>query len=145
MESPPQYLPLTAFLPHRPPMLLLDRLLEHGEAHAVCEAHVVSDGLFVDEGGVSALIALELFAQAAAAHIGYEWYVRGDAAGLRAGALLGTRRIDLLVDRLTVGDRLVVRATHVMSMPPVAQYEGTLFREGEVIASGTISVAAGVG
>jgi predicted hotdog family 3-hydroxylacyl-ACP dehydratase len=137
------YPPLTAFVPHRPPMLLLERLLSHDETHAVCEARIRPDWIFVEDGGVSALVALELFAQTAAAHVGYLGYVAGGT--MASGALLGTRRLDLAVDRYEVGDVLEVRVEQVMSMPPAAQYDCALLRGGEVIASGTINVAIGVG
>lgn len=135
------YPPLTAFMPHRPPMLVLDALVHCDETTAVCARTIRAGDVFVEEDGVSALLALELFAQTAAAHFGYLGMLRG--GGMASGALLGTRRLELEIDRYRVGDALEVRATQVMSMPPAAQYECTLTRAGEVVARGTINVAMG--
>lgn len=133
--------PLTAFMPHRPPMLLLDRMVACTDAEAICEKTIREDDVFVEDGGISALVALELFAQTAAAHFGYLGMARG--SGFASGALLGTRKLELGVARLAVGDALEVRVTQVMSMPPAAQYECALSRGGETIAKGTINVAMG--
>lgn len=140
-ERAPEFPPLTAFMPHRPPMLMLDRMIACDEREARCEKTLREGDLLVEEGEASALITLELFAQTAAAHFGYLGFSRG--GGFASGALLGTRRIELDEPRLRVGERLVIRARQVMSMPPAAQYECELSREGVVIARGTINVAMG--
>ena len=140
MTEPPSFPPLAAFMPHRPPMLLLDTLVEHGEEHVVCDKTFGPSDLFVEDGRITALVAIELFAQAAAAHFGYSGLVRGGAAA--TGALLGARRIDLLVPSYPVGERLVVRARQIGLMPPAAQYECSLEdAAGTVLAHGTINVA----
>lgn len=133
--------PLTDFMPHRAPMLWLDRMIACSETDVVCEKTIAGDDPFVENGALSSLVALELFAQTAAAHFGYLALSKG--AGMTSGALLGTRRLDLLVASVDVGDTLLVRATQVMSMPPAAQYECELVRSGETIARGTINVAMG--
>ena len=133
--------PLAAFMPHRPPMLMLDRLLACTDTEASC-AKVFREGEpFVEGGRVSALVALELFAQTAAAHFGYLGYTRG--GGMASGALLGSRKLELAVPSYAVGEELVVRVTQVMSMPPAAQYECTIARGEQVVARGTINVAMG--
>lgn len=136
-----EYPPLTAFMPHRPPMLVLDALVSCDERTVVCSRTIREGDVFVEGGEVSALLALELFAQAAAAHFGYLGMKRG--SGMASGALLGTRKLELDVDRYRVGDVLEVRAEQVMSMPPAAQYDCTLARGGEIVARGTINVAMG--
>ena len=133
--------PLTAFMPHRAPMLLLDRMIACTDSEAICTKTIRADDLFVEGGGITTLVALELFAQTAAAHFGYLGLSRG--SGFASGALLGTRKLELSVDRLRTGDVLEIRAVQVMSMPPAAQYECTLARGGETIARGTINVAMG--
>ena len=139
----PAFPPLVDFMPHRPPMLLLDALLEHSELDVVCERTFREGDFFVEEGRVTALVTIELFAQAAAAHFGYANLARGPVTA--SGALLGARRIDLLVPSYGVGERLVVRARQVGMMPPAAQYECTIEGEGgAVLARGSINVAMGI-
>ncbi len=135
--------PLEQFMPHRPPMLLLDALVAHDDEVAVCEKTFTERDPFVEGGEVSSFVALELFAQAAAAHFGYEGLARGGKA--TSGALLGARKIDLSVDHFVVGQKLIVRVQRAMSMPPMAQFECTLTDDqGITLAAGTINVAMGV-
>jgi predicted hotdog family 3-hydroxylacyl-ACP dehydratase len=136
--------PPTAFMPHRPPMLLVDRLLAHDLENVTIEKTFRAGELFVEGDVVSGFVVVELFAQAAAAHFGYAGLVAGGA--FASGALLGTRKIDLAVPSLPIERRLEVRAHQVFAMPPAAQYDCTLLdvTDGEtVLATGTINVAMG--
>lgn len=132
-----------AFMPHRAPMLFVDRLLHHDGRRAVVEKTFRVDDPFVEDGKVSAFIALELFAQGAAAHFGYAALRSGILTS--SGALLGTRGIDLEVPVLEVGRTLEVHVEQVLSMPPAAQYACRLLdaASGATLASGTINVALG--
>ena len=124
-------------------MLLLDRMIEHAGEGVVCEKTFREDDPFVEDGRISSLVALELFAQAAAAHFAYQGWLRGGV--MSSGALLGTRRLDLEVPSIGVGERVLVRATQVLAIPPAAQFECTLERasDGTRIAAGSINVAFG--
>jgi predicted hotdog family 3-hydroxylacyl-ACP dehydratase len=137
------YPPLTSFMPHRPPMLVLDSLSAWSENAVVCSRLVREGDLFVVDGKLSSIFAIELFAQAAAAHFGYAGMQRGGA--MASGALLGSRRIDLFVPHFEVGQELSVRANQVMAMPPAAQYECEVLADGVRLAAGTVNVAMGIG
>lgn len=135
--------PLSSFMPHRPPMLLLDALVAHDEDEAVCEKTFTDEDPFVENGQVSGFVALELFAQAAAAHFGYEGLASGGKP--QSGALLGARKIDLSRGSFAVGEKLTIRVKRAMSMPPMAQFECVLTGpDGSTLAVGTINVAMGV-
>ncbi len=133
--------PLVAFMPHRPPMLMLDRMISHAADECVCTKTFREGDPLVEDGGVTSLVAIELFAQAAAAHFGYAGYLEG---GRRtSGALLGTRKIDLAVARFALGEEIVVRARQLFAIPPAAQFECTAQIAGTTVAEGTINVAMG--
>jgi predicted hotdog family 3-hydroxylacyl-ACP dehydratase len=135
--------PLEQFMPHRAPMLLIDALVAHDGDDAVCEKTFTDRDPFVQNGVVSSFIALELFAQAAAAHFGYEGLSSGGKA--TSGALLGARKIDLSCDTFPVGEKLTIKVKRAMSLPPMAQFECVLANDrGDVLAVGTINVAMGV-
>ncbi len=53
------YPPLEAILPHRPPMILLDRVEEAGDGYLVCSVTLREDSPFVDDGAVSPVVATE--------------------------------------------------------------------------------------
>ena len=105
------------------------------------EDHIMS-GVATGPGEVSPLIAIELFAQSAAVLMSHR--TSGTDPNPVAGALLGTRGITTEVDRLKVGDVLIVRATEKWGQGALAQFECELFRVSgeseERCASGSINV-----
>lgn len=122
-------------------MLMIDALVAHSEDECTCTKTFREGDPLVEGGRVSALAVIELFAQAAAAHFGYAGILRGGA--LSSGALLGTRRIDLALGTLAIGDEITIVARRAMAIPPMAQFECTASIGGRVIASGSINVAMG--
>lgn len=78
------------FVPHRPPLLLLDSLEEVSESSCLTRLRVDPDAWYADaEGAMPAWFGLELMAQTAAAHAGWK-HRHAEAPG--GGYLLGTRR-----------------------------------------------------
>ena len=133
--------PLAAFMPHRPPMLMLDRMISHTLEQCVCTKTFRAGDPLVENGAVSSLVTLELFAQTAAAHFGYSGFLLGGL--MTSGALLGTRRIDLAVGRFEVEKEIIIRAKQVFAIAPAAQFECTAEIDGVRVAEGTINVAMG--
>ena len=72
--------PIVELVPHRPPMLLLDRVLAYDGECVTCETVLRPDSPFADQGHVPAVVGIEYMAQTIAA-----------GAGLR-GARKGRRR-----------------------------------------------------
>jgi predicted hotdog family 3-hydroxylacyl-ACP dehydratase len=96
-------------LPHRGEMVLLHQVLEHDDEQTVCRAEIDSISLFRDaDGSVPAWIGLEIMAQCIAAHAGLcGWAAAGP---VRAGLLLGTRRMEFYCPRYIPGQSLRIRA-----------------------------------
>ena len=105
----PAFPPLATLLPHAPPMLLLDRVLEHGEDWILVETTIAADHPFFDPaaGGVPCHVGIELMAQACGAFAGLGSLAEGRPPAL--GFLLGTRMFTSSVARFMAGDRLTVR------------------------------------
>lgn len=131
----------TAFMPHRPPMLMIDALDAHSDDACTCTKTFRAGDPLVEGDHVSALVVIELFAQTAAAHFGYAGLVRGGA--MASGALLGTRKIELEVGTLPVGAPITIEARRTLAMPPMAQFECEARLAGRTIARGSINVAMG--
>jgi predicted hotdog family 3-hydroxylacyl-ACP dehydratase len=138
-----RYPPPVVFMPHRPPMLMIDALVAHSDDACTCTKSFREGDPLVENGRVSTLVTIELFAQTAAAHFGYAGFLAG--GGMSSGALLGTRKIDLATAWLAVGQPITITAKRVMAMPPMAQFDCEASIDGRVIATGTINVAMGVG
>lgn len=132
---------LAALVPHGPPMLLVDELVRHEGRSLTCRAVIRDDHPFLEPDGVPALVAIELFAQTAAALVGLLAPAGGPS--MQSGALLGTRQVRLHVPAFAVGDELLIRCTEAWTIGPAAQIECTLTREGITLAEGSINVMAG--
>ena len=133
--------PLDRFMPHRPPMRMIDAMITHTADECVCVKTFHRGDPLVEGDSVTSLVAIELFAQTAAAHFGYSGFVLGGA--MTSGALLGTRKIDLAVGSFAIETEIVVRVKQLFAIPPAAQFECALEIGGALVASGTINVAMG--
>ncbi|MDB4285717.1 hydroxymyristoyl-ACP dehydratase [bacterium] len=58
-------------IPQRPPMVMIDRLEDHGEDTTVTSLLVSPDNLFFEEGKLKEPALVEAIAQTAAARVGY--------------------------------------------------------------------------
>lgn len=136
MSSPSS---LERLMPHRPPMLLLDRVLEHDTTSIVCQARVHEHSPFVRHGAMPAVATLEHMAQATAAWLGLRAIERGEPVGV--GYLVGSRQLELAVDELGAGEELEVRAEHVWGEEQFATFACSVHRGGVRVASAVLSVA----
>lgn len=132
---------IAALVPHRPPMLLVDALVAHEHRRIVCRSTIREGHPFLQGGEVSMLVAVELFAQSAAALVGLLAPPGGPS--MTTGALLGSREVRFFADALTLGDEVEIRCEEVMTLGPTAQIECALYRDGAKIAEGSVNVMAG--
>ena len=114
--------------PHRPPMLLLDTLVEVGAADkgglTICETEIRAGNPFVGQHGLlDPLVICELAAQAFAVRQGYSGACRGQAAA--KGYLVGVRSAESTAPVYS-GDRLRI------AVRAVAELEGFIMAEAEV-------------
>jgi predicted hotdog family 3-hydroxylacyl-ACP dehydratase len=101
-------LSLTRLLPHRAPMILLDRVLLSDPAFLDAQVSIRADSLFLRNGVVPAWVGVEYMAQTCACYAGIEARARGEAA--RVGFLLGAREYRTTVAGFELGASLRVRA-----------------------------------
>ncbi|MBW2461171.1 MAG: hypothetical protein JRH11_05960 [Deltaproteobacteria bacterium] len=134
---------VVAQMPHQPPMRLIDEVVSVEGGHIQCRSRIQDDHILLDNGRVSALAAIELFAQAAAALMVY----RATKAGVTptGGYLLGTRKVDLEVDYFLIGDELTIDVNELWGNGPLAQFECSVAQGDTVLATGSINVAAAGG
>jgi predicted hotdog family 3-hydroxylacyl-ACP dehydratase len=101
-------LPLDArlYLPHRPPMSLIDRIVELGEDSLQTEVTIGPTTMFLRDGAVPAWVGVEYMAQSCAAFAGCEARARGDQ--VRVGFLLGAREYRTVVSGFELGSVLRV-------------------------------------
>jgi predicted hotdog family 3-hydroxylacyl-ACP dehydratase len=130
-------LPITAYVPHRGVMLLLDQLLVADERHAICQVVVPCDGQFVHCGAVPAWIGLEYMAQTIAAWSGHRW---AHSRKPRMGLLLGCRRYEAYQPTFAVGTVLQVQVQHQFAgQNGMDLFDCTICDAGAVVAIGRVS------
>ncbi len=101
--------PAEDLLVHRPPMLLLDAVLDHRQDGILALTRVDAGAWYADaDGAMPAWFGLELMAQAIAAYAGLEKRARGGEP--RLGYLLGTRAYACTLPAFPAGSELEVHA-----------------------------------
>jgi predicted hotdog family 3-hydroxylacyl-ACP dehydratase len=131
-------MPAAAFIPHRPPMRLVDTLISYGDSGGVVEASPAADCILVDaDGALDEAALVELLAQGYAVIKGYSDLLQGKE--ISEGYLVGVRKLRV-IGRARAGERLLVRIRTVGSFEGFAVAEGEIERDSETIASGTIKL-----
>lgn len=131
-------LPAERFIPHRPPMRLVERLLSYDDAAGEVEAILAADSILIDaDGTLDAVALVELLAQSYAVIKGYDDRLQGKEVS--EGYLVGVRKM-----RVTgcahAGERLLVRIRTVGSFEGFAVVEGEIENASEIIARGTLKL-----
>ena len=141
------YPAITELVPHGPPMLALEELVDHAPGRAVARMTVRPDALMVrtEADGrrvVPAVATLEYMAQAVAACLGHEAYRAG--GGVRVGMVIACKRLDLVRETIAVGEELVVRVEQVRGNDHVSHFDGAVEgADGAAIASATLTLVHG--
>lgn len=133
--------PIVELLPHRPPMQLVDALLDDGDEFARTETTVRRDAMFANEDGWPGWVGAELMAQTVAAWGGLQR--RKNAQKVQLGFLLGTRRYECAVPTFPVGARLeILGKLELVSDQGLAVFDCAIFMNGasEPVATAHLNV-----
>lgn len=139
MSDAARFPPVAELVPHEPPMLLVDELIEWSPEVARVRATIRAGSPFVTGDGMPATILLEHMAQAIAVANGMADRVAGRVSG-EIGLLLGTRELELHCQQLAIGEVLELRVVREFSDGKLARYACTTTRAGELLARATINV-----
>jgi predicted hotdog family 3-hydroxylacyl-ACP dehydratase len=132
-----------SLIPHSGPSCLLDAVLSVGQSGAVCRASLPADHPYMTDTGVHPLLAIELFAQAAAVH---RALADEGASEVPAGGRLAAAQVKVHVRRLDAGTRLLVLVEPDASLGGLVRFAGKLLTDGEekrLVAVGTVSIVVG--
>jgi len=134
------FLPMPAdrLVPHRPPLCLIDRLLEFNGQTGVVESVIGSGNIFLNEdGSIPSLTLVELIAQASAAVKGYEDMTQGKA--IKRGFLVNIREIRFM-GQCFKGDKLYIKIEITKTISGFLIVNGEVERSGDIIAIGTLKL-----
>lgn len=132
--------PAMKFLPHRPPMSLINRLLARDRAVGSARAEVISPkaGIFVQGQALAPEYFIELIAQTAAAATGHD-AVEDSASGSQ-GYLVGVDEFSW-PGQVMAGEQLEVAIQKTFAFGQVSIMEGWVRNSrGEEVARGKVRV-----
>lgn len=130
---------ITALVPHRDTMLLIDRLIEASDDHALGEVLIGEDSRFYRPGcGVPVYVGIEYMAQTVAAYDGVQRMKTGAPPAI--GFLLGTRRFVSSKHYFQDQDHLTIRADKVFFDGGMASFDCTININGEPSITATLNV-----
>jgi predicted hotdog family 3-hydroxylacyl-ACP dehydratase len=123
---------------HRPPMLLLDKVIGYNEAEVVASVIISESSRFLTPEGVPGHVAIEFMAQACGAYAGAIALDAG--APVKIGLLLGTRMCRVLVPWFRVGDQLMVSASMVFHDEQLAAFDCKIEIGDRLVADAQLKV-----
>lgn len=125
-------------VPHKPPMLIVNKLLEVKERESITEVQISKDTIFVSEDGrLDDASYPEIIAQSIAAQEGFRKI--GNGNGSAKGFLLGVKNLEIF-GSAQIGDTLRVSASKVAKYGEFGVIKGEIFKGEDVIARGEIKV-----
>ncbi|MBF6568211.1 MAG: 3-hydroxylacyl-ACP dehydratase [Candidatus Binataceae bacterium] len=134
---PCQY-PIATLLPHRPPMVLLDKVTGYDDNSLIAEVTITQASLFLGPQGVPGHVGIEYMAQACGAYAGAQALDSGDS--VKIGLLLGTRDYRVMVPYFRRGDRLLIAVAMVFRDEPVAAFACSITIGGKIAAEAQLKV-----
>lgn len=129
---------IDALLIHRPPMLLLDKVVSYDDATLIASVIITGSSQFLTSEGVPGHLAIEYMAQVCGAYAGAMALDAG--APVKIGLLLGTRLCRVLVPWFRVGDRLFISASLVFHDAQIAAFDCKIEIEGQLVAEAQLKV-----
>lgn len=129
---------ITELLPHRPPMVLLDEVLTFDDPTATCRVTLNEASMFMEQGVLRAVVALEYMAQCVGVCTSLRALTRGEPVS--AGYLIGARELQLEREQFQAGDELLVEATLAFDGEKMGSFDCRVLRRDELVACGVLSV-----
>jgi len=133
------FAPVGDYVPHRPPMLMIDEIVEVAVLRSICRATLRPQCPFAIDGRVHPSALIELAAQAVAVSVGV--IARREGRAVRRGFVIGSRDCTFAVDSLAVGDVLELRCTREVGETLLGSFACDVYRDDARCATIQLSVA----
>lgn len=130
--------PLQKFMPHFPPMLLIDQLAEYSPENAVSKVIISPTIPFFDKiiNGVPSYIGIEYMAQTIALWKG----VNSQNEDPRMGFLLGTRKLNLYQPTFLNGMTLTISVDMQCYVDQLASFKCKILHGDTIISDALVNV-----
>ncbi len=136
-----EYPPISMLIPHRGPMVLLDRVVDWSPGFVECAMRVRPEARFVEADGLAAPFTIEHMAQSVAVCLGYEAYRGG--RGVRVGMIVSCRAFKAYRPTAEVGSALRVIATRERGNEALSHFDCEVRFEHEAFADATLTLFHG--
>lgn len=135
-----KYPDITSLVPHKAPMLLIDKLIDVDELTVHCQVNIDAQGLFFDKqiNAVPAWVGIEFMAQTVAAWSGYHAWLKELSSPV--GFLLGCRRYTSECESYVMGTVLDIYAQQLMESDGMAAFCCRIECAGKELASAQLNV-----
>lgn len=128
------YLLPEAYLPHRPPMILLDEVRYVDDQQVKCSVKIhphSSVGPFLNKQlDLPAWFGIELIAQTIGVWSGWHHHLKQEEKA-RVGMLLGARKYKSECAVFKAGSQLTIKADLLLQDDQLGSFDGTIFDENE--------------
>jgi len=132
---------IETLLPHRAPMRFIDALVSYTDAEAVATACFAEKKFATADGKVLESALVECLAQTAAAALGQWAKDKGDSGNAAPGMLVAVSSFKI-ESRPPLEKDLRIEIVERKRLGPMRMISGNIFCDGEIIASGNLSVYA---
>lgn len=136
------FLPVDAYLPHRAPMLLLDRVIQVTDDSVICAVSINATGVLAPfltaQGDLPAWCGVEIMAQTVGVWSGFHARQRGDSE-IRPGMLLGGRGYRASSPAFAANSTLRVEMRLLMRDDRLGSFEGEIRCGDAIFASGRLN------
>lgn len=134
-----EYPAIKSLIPHRSPMLLVDRILDVGETSGVAITTIAPDHLFLrSDGTLAPETYCELIAQGFGACESYRRVQNG--LTINGGGFLVSMRDMQFLAPAHAGDELIIKTNKVDECFDTYIVRGEVFRQEMLLAQGTIYI-----
>ena len=134
-------LPMEEVLPHRSPMILIDKMLAYQADSLTTQVDITPQSPYFDDGlaGVPNYVCIEYMAQSIAALAGVEAKLRQDK--IRVGFLLGSRKLTMHIPHYRLGESYQIRVTRLYQEESgLAVFDCQIFNNDTIVASANVNV-----
>jgi predicted hotdog family 3-hydroxylacyl-ACP dehydratase len=118
--NPAGPLTIAQLVPHQPPMLWIDELVEQSDDGIVCRVTLRPDHVFLDAGQAESVVLVELMAQSVAAFVGLADRRKG--AEPRPGYLVAIPDARFFVPTVAVGQTLDITCSRRFGDDNIASF-----------------------
>ncbi|WP_267362163.1 3-hydroxy-fatty acyl-ACP dehydratase [Gilliamella sp. B2772] len=137
-----QYQPASYYLPHRTPMIMIEKVHLVDEKQCICSVQVTKDGILspflTDNYQLPNFYAIELMAQTIGVWNGYHDSQKNHSPQL--GMLLGGRAIKTNLPSFELNSELIITANLVLFDSKLANFDCDISINQQCVASGKLNV-----